>query len=211
MPHTCPAGHQSETADYCDTCGVTIDPTAAASPESDTPPAAAATSTVPPASAPAPAEPAAAPTTVAPAATDVSAGWSAVVEADRSFFDRNEAVQATESVPFPSDLPARHVPLTGADALIGRRDDEAGIVPDIDAGVPVADPGVSRRHALLRLQQHDLWAVIDQGSTNGTWVNDADTPIRAGRPAFLRDGDHLHVGAWTRITLRRTGGASGAT
>jgi pSer/pThr/pTyr-binding forkhead associated (FHA) protein len=112
-------------------------------------------------------------------------------------------VQATDAVPFPTRLEARTVPLTGDEVLIGRRSETDGILPQIDLGSPVPDPGVSRRHAVLRRQPDGGWAVIDQGSTNGTLVNDAATPVRPGQPAPLRDGDHVHVGAWTRITLRR--------
>jgi pSer/pThr/pTyr-binding forkhead associated (FHA) protein len=44
--------------------------------------------------------------------------------------------------------------------------------------------------------------VIDVGSANGTTVNDQLEPIEANTPVPLADGDQIHLGAWTTITLR---------
>jgi hypothetical protein len=48
-------------------------------------------------------------------------------------------------------------------------------------------------------------------STNGTFVLRGDTavsddiePLAPGVPATLRDGDRIYVGAWTRLTVRRS-------
>jgi pSer/pThr/pTyr-binding forkhead associated (FHA) protein len=43
--------------------------------------------------------------------------------------------------------------------------------------------------------------VVDSGSPNGTLVNGSE--IEPGEPVPLRDGDHIHLGAWTRLELVR--------
>ena len=217
----CPVcGADSTTADYCDTCGA---PLAA--------PVPAAPAGAPAADAPAaPADPAAvcpncgaarAPDDafcegcgldfatgqmpVAPAAPaappgGVPSGWTAVIQADRAFFDSNEAEGAT-AIAFPDGLAPREVPLTGDEVVIGRRSEAKGFFPGIDLSSPVADPGVSHRHAALRRQPDGTWAVIDEMSTNGTWLNGAATPLDHGVLTALRDGDHLNLGSFTSITF----------
>lgn len=59
---------------------------------------------------------------------------------------------------------------------------------DIDAGVPVDDDSVSRRHCRLVHHEGD-WYAEDLGSTNGTYVG--GEPITRER---LRDGDLIKVG-----------------
>jgi pSer/pThr/pTyr-binding forkhead associated (FHA) protein len=46
-----------------------------------------------------------------------------------------------------------------------------------------------------------VWLVSDLGSTNGTYINDEPHPLTAGQSRSLTDGDRVHVGAWTTITL----------
>jgi phosphoserine phosphatase RsbU/P len=55
--------------------------------------------------------------------------------------------------------------------------------------IPLDDPSVSRRHALLRWVDGHC-SVLDLASANGTFVNGR----RVSAPARLRDGDHLSVG-----------------
>ena len=134
----------------------------------------------------------------------VTAEWVAVVSADHGYFESNQAENPDDTVTFPTDAEVREVPLTSKEILIGRRSDSKGIFPAIDLSEPPSDPGVSRRHAILRLNL-DGWVVVDQGSPHGTRVRGSLTPISAGDAVRLHDGDHFHVGAWTRITLRRVG------
>jgi pSer/pThr/pTyr-binding forkhead associated (FHA) protein len=54
-------------------------------------------------------------------------------------------------------------------------------------------------------------SVVDLSSTNGTYVIDRGgvptedaVPLAAGVPAVLDDGDQIFVGAWSRLTVRRT-------
>jgi hypothetical protein len=46
------------------------------------------------------------------------------------------------------------------------------------------------------------WTLVDPGSTNGTTVNGATDPIAVNVEVPVGDGDRIHVGAWTTITLR---------
>jgi len=52
-------------------------------------------------------------------------------------------------------------------------------------------------------QADGSYAIVDRGSTNGTWINDDADPIAANIPMVLGAGDRVHLGAWTTITLRR--------
>jgi pSer/pThr/pTyr-binding forkhead associated (FHA) protein len=60
---------------------------------------------------------------------------------------------------------------------------------------------VSRQHASLTFAPDGTCSITDQGSPNGTLVNGAEIPV--GKPVPLRDGDHVNLGAWTRLTITR--------
>ena len=94
------------------------------------------------------------------------------------------------------------MPLAGDEVSIGRRSESKGYFPDIDLSSPVDDPAVSRRHAVLQRQADGSWAVIDLGSTNGTWLNAEDDPLAHGVVRALHDGDRLLLGAFSCITIR---------
>jgi hypothetical protein len=148
--------------------------------------------------------PAAAPTLV-PSAAGPGTAWVAVVAADREYF----AAMMSRSGPdaralyFPAYSPEVQLPLTGQQVTIGRRRQSTGAAPDIDLSRAPEDPGVSHQHAVLVRQPDGGWAVVDQNSTNGTTVNMAEEPISAFVPVPLGEGDRVHVGAWTTITLRK--------
>jgi pSer/pThr/pTyr-binding forkhead associated (FHA) protein len=74
-------------------------------------------------------------------------------------------------------------------------------VPEIDLSAPPEDPGVSHLHAVLLAQPDGTWNLVDPGSTNGTTVNGGTEPIPVNAPLPMADGDRIHVGAWTTITL----------
>ncbi|MFE4850689.1 FHA domain-containing protein, partial [Streptomyces sp. NPDC056689] len=103
----------------------------------------------------------------------------------------------------PAYSPEQQRRLTGNQMTIGRRRHSTGDTPDIDLSVPPEDPGVSHQHAVLVQQPDGSWAVVDQNSTNGTTVNGGDEPIQPFVPVPLQDGDRVHVGAWTTITIHR--------
>jgi pSer/pThr/pTyr-binding forkhead associated (FHA) protein len=83
------------------------------------------------------------------------------------------------------DIDGRRYQLTGPVTVLGRGS---------DADVVLDDPGVSRRHAEIRVDDGDV-VVRDLGSTNGTLVDGQRTPS-----ARLSDGSTITVGR-TRITV----------
>jgi hypothetical protein len=145
-----------------------------------------------------PAPPAGSPSRPAAAAT-----WTAVVAADRAYYDSVQAVSDTDaaSIMFPAFVPERRYQLSGTEVLIGRRSVSRHIEPEIDLTGPPADPGVSRRHAVLTAGPDGTWSVVDAGSPNGIVVNGKDVP--SGQAVPLRHGDRIHLGAWTVITIVR--------
>ncbi|MCX5071367.1 FHA domain-containing protein [Streptomyces sp. NBC_00513] len=137
--------------------------------------------------------------------------WSATVGPDRSYFlamMRRSGPEAA-GLNMPAYSPEQHLALSGGQITIGRRRASSGESPDIDLSVPPEDPGVSHQHAVLVQQPDGSWAVVDQNSTNGTTINGGEEPIQPYVPIPLGDGDQVHVGAWTTITVRR-GEAGGA-
>ena len=158
MP-SCPEGHTSAVADYCDVCGTPI--TAAHRPV-----------------------------------------WVATITADPDFYQRVLARGGPDTVEFPEFFPERRITLRDK-ALIGRSHRNQGVDPEIDLGIAPSDRGVSTQHAVLRVRDTGL-TITDLGSTNGTSLNDADDLLVNGHETPLQDGDRIHVGAWTTITVART-------
>lgn len=221
MP-TCPEGHLSRAADYCDTCGEPItDGNSSAATELIACPACGAPvedrfcescghdSALPPPPRWATAPTAAMPETQAdrPAPSGdpgarPAAIWVATIRADRSQYGRMLAQQGPDigRVEFPAFYPERRIPLRAPNILIGKRSLSQGVDPEIDLSVAPADLAVSRSHAILHLDGAKA-TITDLGSTNGTCINDSPTPIPAKTPVPLQDGDRIHVGGWTTITL----------
>ncbi|WP_103530590.1 FHA domain-containing protein [Streptomyces sp. SM11] len=134
-----------------------------------------------------------------------SASWTAVIAPDRAYFlamMQRSGPEAT-GLNLPAYSPEQRLPLSGSQITIGRRRHSTGESPDVDLSVPPEDPGVSHQHAVLVRQPDGSWAVVDQNSTNGTTLNCAEDPIQPYVPVPLQDGDQVHVGAWTTITVRR--------
>jgi hypothetical protein len=131
-----------------------------------------------------------------------AAVWTAVVTADRAYFDSVIAVGGPEAagLEFPAYCPERRFRLQGPEMRIGRRSVSRGLDPEIDLTGPPADPGVSHLHAVLIAENDGGWTVFDPGSANGTQVNGGE--IAAGSRVRLRDGDRVCVGAWTVLTIR---------
>jgi hypothetical protein len=135
-------------------------------------------------------------------ATTVS-GWIVIVEIDPEWFAAKGADAGTPCPPASSST----VALTSSPALVGRTSQSKGVYPAVALDL---DPAVSRRHAQF-VFDHDHWTVIDLGSSNGTYVLTGSTaassdevPLASGVATKLADGDRVYVGAWTRITLRRS-------
>ena len=87
--------------------------------------------------------------------------------------------------------------------MIGRHNHEQGVEPEIDLGIHPVDRGVSTQHAVLRIRDSGL-TVTDLGSTNGTTLNSSEDFLADGVETPLSDGDRIHVGAWTTITVVRS-------
>jgi hypothetical protein len=259
MP-TCPDGHQSASADFCDTCGMRIEgapappPPAPAAPVAGGPdPGAAEGDTcpqcgteksgqfcevcgfsfvsgtpaaqAPPAAVPVPSgastvaqpEPAAGPepaaaslltgageisTNQARSAPAAGPSWTAIVTADRDYYDAVVAASGpdADSIEFPAYCPERRFTLTGQEMRIGRRSASRGLEPEIDLTGPPTDPGISHLHAVLIAQPDGTWSVLDPGSSNGTQLNGDDLVTGAATP--LNSGDRVCVGAWTVLTIQ---------
>ena len=219
--YACPKGHTSSTDDFCDECGAKIGGGTTVSMPVAAPAATPAAAPAAPAGAPCPncGAPRAGgsrfcedcgydhstgkvPTLAPPTETaaPVAAQWTATIAADRKYFEDN----AIEGVEFPADAPSRAVTLPAPQVRIGRRSRSKGTNPEID--LADSDPGTSHSHALLTLSVDGVWLVSDLGSTNGTYVNDEQQPLGAGQTRSLKDGDQVHVGAWTTITLHAPAG-----
>jgi pSer/pThr/pTyr-binding forkhead associated (FHA) protein len=127
--------------------------------------------------------------------------WTAVVASDHAYFEAVVAAGGPDApaLEFPAYCPERRFRLAGPEMRIGRRSVSQGLEPEIDLTGPPTDPGVSRLHAVLMAQPDGGWAVLDPGSENGTVVN--GTEIAAGVRVPVRDGDRIHIGAWTVITI----------
>ncbi|MFI6354983.1 FHA domain-containing protein [Streptomyces sp. NPDC050743] len=133
------------------------------------------------------------------------ATWTATIGPDREYFMAMMQRSGPEAagLNLPAYSPEQQRTLGGNQVTIGRRRHSTGDTPDIDLSVPPEDPGVSHQHAVLVQQPDGSWAVVDQNSTNGTTVNMSEEPIQPFVPVPLQDGDRVHVGAWTTITIRR--------
>ncbi len=118
-----------------------------------------------------------APATAPPAAATT---WTAVVTADRAYFDSVVAEGGPDAATlrFPAYCPERRFPLSGREMRIGRRSVSRGLEPEIDLTGPPEDPGLSHLHAVLIAEPGDGWAILDPGSANGTQLNGGE--IAAG-------------------------------
>lgn len=202
MSATCPAGHDSASTDYCDTCGARIGtPLAGGADAPYADPGTGPVTSASPASTPCPR--CGARRTgydrfceicgFDSAADAGDAGWAAQIVPDHAYFQR----VAPEGLTFPYGEVGQTVALDVARVRIGRRRPDADDAPEIELG----DPAVSRLHATLVRAQDGSWAIVDEGSSNGTRLNAGDEPIPSHSEVPLRDGDEVHVGAWTTITL----------
>jgi len=140
---------------------------------------------------------------VPPQAQPVSVTWTAVIAADRDYYEHIQAVNDADAkrITFPDNIPERRIPLAGEELLIGRRSVSENVNPDIDLIGPPLDPGIHRRHAKLVPALDGGWLVVDLGMENGIMVNGRDIP--KGDSVPLNPGDYIHLGAWTKITITR--------
>jgi len=125
--------------------------------------------------------------------------WEALVWADRAYFES----QPHPDLSFPEGVRPRRYRLELPEVLVGRRHRTShGVEPHIDLSDPVEDAHVSHLHASFLRQPDGSIEVVDLGSRNGTRINDSHEPVLPNSPVLLADGDHVHVGSWTTITVR---------
>ena len=148
-----------------------------------------------------PAGPALADSGPAPVASKLAA-WTAMVASDRAYFENVVAAGGPDAaaVEFPAYTPERRFRLVAPEMRIGRRSVSRGLEPEIDLTGPPTDPGISRLHAVLFAEPDGSWTILDPGSENGTQVNGKEISAAVRLP--LHDGDRIHLGAWTVITIR---------
>jgi hypothetical protein len=106
--------------------------------------------------------------------------------------DRSEVALYIAGVDEPLILNLTH------DLQLGRY---GGVTVDQPVSIDLApfdalEMGVSRKHALLRRFGPDV-AIVDLGSTNGTWLNGVQ--ITPHQPVTLRSGDRIML---ARLTLQ---------
>ncbi|MDI6100106.1 FHA domain-containing protein [Actinoplanes sp. NEAU-A12] len=210
--YTCPKGHTSSEGDFCDTCGTRIEgaaPAGAPAVVTESPAPASTGGACPNCGAPRAGavrfcedcgydhNTGRVPRIDPPPVSAPAGQWTATVVADPGYFALNDI----EGVVFPADAAPKTVPLAPPQVRIGRSSASKGTAPELDLAAETGDPGVSHSHALLTLSIDGTWLLSDVGSSNGTWVNDEEQPLGAGQSRTLKDGDQVHVGAWTTITL----------
>ena len=207
MP-TCIEGHASVAEDYCDVCGSPMGSPAAPS----TPAPAAGAKECPACGAPVngrfcescghdsalpepvPRDPAARPRS--------RPGRCGPSSSPPTGSSTNASSPAKAPIRSTSRRTSRNVesPCRANTAMIGRGNRDQGVQPEIDLGIHPADRGVSSQHAVLRIHDSGL-TITDIGSTNGTTLNGSDDRLGKGEETPLADGDRIHVGAWTTITV----------
>lgn len=228
---TCPAGHQTSATDYCDVCGLVVDPAGGAEPDAGVPdavPAATDTSTCPSCGATNPANalfceacgydfttgsmprpltlPTAADVPATPADAPPANPAPPLTEAwvAEVWIDPDWYADQQSTDPLPSPGLPRVVHLQHTSVLIGRASRSRNISPQIDLS---SDNGISRRHAQLTTDGTRWW-VEDLGSSNGTYVGGSvgalpTAPIPTGQKQEISEDDRIYLGAWTRIVVRR--------
>ncbi len=134
-----------------------------------------------------------------PVAPSVKVEWVAEVWVDPDWYTE----QASDE-PCPSPGLPVVVPLQARSLLIGRSSRSRNIHPEIECS---SDIGVSRRQAQLSTDGQRWW-VEDLQSANGTYVGAASAALPTdaltpGQRRELAKDDHIYIGAWTCIVVRR--------
>ncbi len=201
---TCPAGHESTTDDYCDTCGAPIG-AATVPAEPSAPPEAEVEAPPPPAAAACPGcgEPVVG-RFCESCGYDVESGTPAapppvtlVLGTDRAHWER---MVGSGEPAFPTVGPTLNFELTGDRAVLGRVRSGAAVDVDLALTGAAADPAISHTQCVFE-RDGATWTVIDADSSNGTWINDATEPLAAGATHRLAHGDRILIGAWTSLTV----------
>lgn len=126
--------------------------------------------------------------------------------------DQPESATTLSYVPGDTDADVAAFAACGEDACLvirsggGRagetyvlRDDRVTIGRHPDARVFLDDVTVSRNHAVV-VREGDTWAIEDEGSLNGTFIN-----RRRGDRTVLSDGDEIQIGKYKLTFLAPAG------
>jgi hypothetical protein len=213
--YSCPKGHQSAEADFCDQCGSRISQNLSATGMSSTPTVSkgakqpdcpdCGTAKDPDGGSfceicgynfitklsgalpvsPPPPIPVASPTLVQTAATGP---WIAIVTIDPT-------LQGPDSPP-PPDFAPLTVALDKPALLIGRTSANRAVYPEMALDF---DTAISTRHAILTQINQTTWSLRDIGSANGTCVNGKEIP--AMQDVVLTINDRITLGHWTSIAF----------
>jgi len=85
--------------------------------------------------------------------------------------------------------------LTGKTEYVMGREGGENEIPEVNLGPHGGrEKGVSRRHAILRVDRRQL-LLMDLGSSNGTWLNGAQLSVN--EPVRLENGDEIRLGKLT--------------
>jgi hypothetical protein len=126
-----------------------------------------------------------------------------IVDADSDYYaaqlQRGDIIES--EFPFPKYPHERRFTFVDGPVRIGRASASRGLNPEIDLTGPPLDPAVSHLHAQL-LRHDEGWVVVDLGSANGTRLNDAEEPLEAETEIPVKQGDRIHLGVWTTITVQ---------
>lgn len=97
----------------------------------------------------------------------------------------------------------RVVTLTGKkEYILGRTSEQQEVIPDVDLSEHRAfDLGVSRLHALIRMEADNSIVLMDLGSSNGTWLN--SEKLVPHHPEKLGSGDIVTLGKLKIRTIIR--------
>jgi hypothetical protein len=127
---------------------------------------------------------------------------AALSKTSSEFATVESTAPATIAAPLPSSSPSvalvvinsgRRIKLDGdQELLVGRKDNQRGIYPDVDLGLDGGfDAGVSRRHAIIT-PRGSAFLIEDLASANGTFIN--GRRLKPQSPASLNSGDELKFG-----------------
>jgi DNA-binding SARP family transcriptional activator len=127
--------------------------------------------------------------------------WEVLIRPDREFYEQQQ--QEPDGPNFPDVAYSRRLALVGDHVGIGRRSTTRNWRPEIDLSGTLEDTGVSRRHAVLLRRPDGSWVLVEQGSTNGTYLKRDEDSIPAHQTFPLADGDQVFLGYWTSLTFQR--------
>ena len=123
-----------------------------------------------------------------------------MVSADRAYYDSIQAASGPDaaSISFPAYCPQRRFPLAAPRSGIGSTAPRAASRRR-STWPSAGRPGHIRLHAVLLRAADGSWAIVDPGSANGTLSTAPSSP--AGQIVPVRDGDRIHLGAWTELRI----------